>query len=656
MSNNNQFELQHAQQKKIDNFCEVINNNNIQQAEYYLNKANWDEELAVQYFFNSQARHKQINNNINDIPKSNILKRHASAKMNVKNGSENNHINQNYNYNYNRNYDQNYNNDKNNYVRRISNNNNQYIEINIDNLINEKEKGSQYTHDKVLLYIKNNLKNVETNFKNFIQKLVNNAGIILIFREENLQRLKEQIIQINELKDKIPNYIIFPASVDSEKGMDISLTLLCISFPSYIFCKYKNGNDLYITDKMEGAFEKAFFEACLKKITSNINIIKIPENNKSNMKNIPKPQTNVKKKATDKIFDNVFNQFRGNDNNCKNRVDEINRNKNHNMKLPNQNKTNSNNYNKDIEKKKIDCNNKKNIIENKSNKYRSDNYKIYEDNNKIKNSIADKNNEIKNEIVNNQKNKENDKNEFRYSNYGDFFLGDSMEIPNLFGIYNNNIKNNNDEAYNNNEKYYEDNVPNNNINYENKDNHQNRKEEQKNIIDNNNKKNSNILNQNDLMLRDSIYNLSDGQILAKREQEMRKLEKIQEEKEKKEAEEKKKILEEEKKIKKYEQEAEIAKMILAPEPDANNPDVCHIKFRLPDGEKMKERRFLKTDKISILYDYVKSIGREIFMEPDATDFNILYVGFPPKNLEDFKNNTLENEGLYPNSILQISEK
>ena len=56
---------------------------------------------------------------------------------------------------------------------------------------------------------------------------------------------------------------------------------------------------------------------------------------------------------------------------------------------------------------------------------------------------------------------------------------------------------------------------------------------------------------------------------------------------------------------------------------------------------MKERRFLKTDNISILYDYVKSIGREIFMEPDATDFNILYVGFPPKNLEHFKNNTLE---------------
>jgi len=654
MSNNNQFELQQAQQKKIDNFCEIINNNNIQQAEHYLNKANWDEELAVQYFFNSQARHREDNNNINDNPKANILKRHASAKMNVKNSSSNNHINHKSNYNHN--YEHNYINDKNNYVRRIHDNNNQYIEINIDNLINEKEKGSQFTHDKVLLYIKNNLKNVETNFKTFIQKLVNNAGIILIFREENLQRLKEQIIQINELKDKIQNYIIFPTSVNSEKGMDISLTLLCISFPSYIFCRYKNENELYITDKMEGAFEKAFFEACLKKISSNLNPIKIPENSKPNMKNIPKPQTNAKKKASDQIFENVFNQFRGNDNNGKNRNNDINRNRNHNMKLSNQNKTNSNNYNQSIEKKKNDYNNKENIIENKSNKNRNDNYNNYEQNNNIiNNNIVDKNVRIKNEIVNNQKNKENDKNDFLYSNYGDFFLGDSMEIPKLFGIYNNNKNNNIDEAPNKYENHFENNNQNNNRKFENRDISQHKKEEQKNIFDNNNK-NSDILNQNVPMLRDSIYNLSDGQVLAKREQEMRKLEKMQEEKEKKEAEEKKKILEEEKKIKKYEQEAEIAKMILAPEPDANNPDVCHIKFRLPDGEKMKERRFLKTDNISILYDYVKSIGREIFMEPDATDFNILYVGFPPKNLENFKNNTLENEGLYPNSILQISEK
>ena len=97
-------------------------------------------------------------------------------------------------------------------------------------------------------------------------------------------------------------------------------------------------------------------------------------------------------------------------------------------------------------------------------------------------------------------------------------------------------------------------------------------------------------------------------------------------------------------------------MILSQEPEENNPDICHIMFRLPDGEKNIERKFLKTDKVSSLYNFVKSIGREIFMEPDASDFDLIVPGFPSKNLENYKNSTLENEGLYPNSMLQIREK
>ena len=106
----------------------------------------------------------------------------------------------------------------------------------------------------------------------------------------------------------------------------------------------------------------------------------------------------------------------------------------------------------------------------------------------------------------------------------------------------------------------------------------------------------------------------------------------------------------------YEDESKLAKMLLPEEPDDNDPDVCHIAFRIPDGEKNIERKFLKTDKIAALYNFVKSIGREIFMEPDASDFDILCSGFPPKNLENYKNNTLEQEGLFPNSIVQIREK
>ena len=134
---------------------------------------------------------------------------------------------------------------------------------------------------------------------------------------------------------------------------------------------------------------------------------------------------------------------------------------------------------------------------------------------------------------------------------------------------------------------------------------------------------------------------------------MKKLEEEQEKKEKEELEEKNRI---QNLNKQYDKEAELAKMILSEEPDENDPDACKIIFIFADGENRKERRFLKTEKVSALYNYIKSIGREIFTEPDTFDFDILSSDFPPKNLEDKKTQTLEEEGMFPNSILKIKEK
>ena len=78
-------------------------------------------------------------------------------------------------------------------------------------------------------------------------------------------------------------------------------------------------------------------------------------------------------------------------------------------------------------------------------------------------------------------------------------------------------------------------------------------------------------------------------------------------------------------------------------------------FRYSSGEKSSERRFLKTDKIIILYNYVKSLGREIYTEPKYNDFDLI-SGFPPKNLENSKDKTLLEEGLFPSSMIQIKEK
>ena len=617
MSNNNlQIDLQEAQQKKINYFCEFINNNNISQAEYYLNKANWDENLAIEYFYNRHDYVEQFNkhnkNNINLIPEDNKIKRNASAKSGNK--INNNNI------------------IKKNYIKEVYNQENKYIEFNIDNLKKENEnKGIHATHDKTLLYIKNNLKNVETNFKIFIQKLINKAGIILIFREDNIYKIKEQINQINEIKEKIQNYIIFPTSINTYEGTGIILGLSCISFPCYIFCKYKDENNLYITDRMEGAFEKKFVFESIFKIVSSLNIINNENNKKQNMKNLPRPQINTEKREKEQIFKDVFNEFRHNELRKNIKFDKIQNQKPKGKMIPIQN----NNHNKKDYRNEI----KRNEINHNDNKKNEKKQPNFVDNNNTNNN---KNDNVLDKIINIPKEEKNKKEEFKDLNLGDFFLGDSIEIPNLFGIYNKNSNNSSKKE----ENKEESNINNNLINKNNQ-----------NILDSyNNNNNQNISKANDMMLRDSIYNLSDGQVLAKREQEIRRLEKIQEEKEKKEKEEKMKQLEEEKKIKKYEKEAEIARMILAPEPDGNNPNACHIKFRLPDGEKMIERRFLKSDKISVLYNYVKSIGREIFVEPDTFDFNIIVMGFPPKNLDNLKDNTLEKEGLYPNSILQIEEK
>ncbi len=152
--------------------------------------------------------------------------------------------------------------------------------------------------------------------------------------------------------------------------------------------------------------------------------------------------------------------------------------------------------------------------------------------------------------------------------------------------------------------------------------------------------------------------LSDAAIRNIQDNEMKELEKIEEEREKKEREEKEKKRKEEEEKKKIEKEEkedkELFSKLLPPEPDDNNPDKCIIIFRLPDGEKNIQRKFLKTDKVAVLYDYIRSLGKEIYTEEDSHSFSIIQT-FPFKNFENKLNNTLEEEGLFPNSMLQIKE-
>jgi hypothetical protein len=161
----------------------------------------------------------------------------------------------------------------------------------------------------------------------------------------------------------------------------------------------------------------------------------------------------------------------------------------------------------------------------------------------------------------------------------------------------------------------------------------------------------NNINKNILQESNSYNILTDGEILQRQKKEMEELEKNaqkMDENIKMENNKKKEILE------KIEKTAEELKKKFEIEPDKDNPDCCTISFRFPDGDKRQDRRFLKNNKVKDLYDFVKSLGNEIYTEEGNGVFS-LYQPFPPKKYENMEN-TLENEGLFPNAVIQIKEE
>ena len=162
-------------------------------------------------------------------------------------------------------------------------------------------------------------------------------------------------------------------------------------------------------------------------------------------------------------------------------------------------------------------------------------------------------------------------------------------------------------------------------------------------------KNNNLINNEQ---ESNNYNfLTDGEILQKQRNDMEELEKnVQKIEEEINTENIKKR----ENINKIEKEAEKYKAKFVAEPDKDNPDCCTICFRYPDGDKRRDRRFLKTDKIKLLYEYITSLGNEIYTEDENGVFS-LYQPFPPKKYDNMEN-TLENEGLFPNAVIQIKEE
>ena len=88
---------------------------------------------------------------------------------------------------------------------------------------------------------------------------------------------------------------------------------------------------------------------------------------------------------------------------------------------------------------------------------------------------------------------------------------------------------------------------------------------------------------------------------------------------------------------------------------SDNIEFCKIKFKYPNGEKYQEKEFNKNDKIISLFNFVESLGSDIYSNQNFNAFELIH-DFPPKNLSQTKNNTLIKEGLFPSSMVTIIEK
>ena len=149
--------------------------------------------------------------------------------------------------------------------------------------------------------------------------------------------------------------------------------------------------------------------------------------------------------------------------------------------------------------------------------------------------------------------------------------------------------------------------------------------------------------------------LSSAQLIEHQKQQLEKLERDEYGKKKQvEDEEKKKIqvLKEKAELeKKLKEEQENKTKMLPDEPSSSEVNSTLIIFRYPHSEQRRERRFMKSDKVSTLYLFIESLGADMFEE--SNDFELI-TPFPMK-IYNNKEATLEEEKLFPNAVLQIRE-
>ena len=90
---------------------------------------------------------------------------------------------------------------------------------------------------------------------------------------------------------------------------------------------------------------------------------------------------------------------------------------------------------------------------------------------------------------------------------------------------------------------------------------------------------------------------------------------------------------------------------LPSEPAEGSPDAATIVFRAPGSGKRFQRRFLKTDSVKVLYDYVRTLEEDdLGFDDPSNDFNLMQP-MPRKVFEEDASKSIEVAGLFPRALL-----
>ena len=547
--------------EKILTFNLLVGNSDEDKALKYLTEANWDETKAA-IFYNKDKESK--------INKSSFYDYYDYKP--ISNTNRINNINNIDNYS--------------NFNDILFGSKNKKSKIDLNKLNNYPELPifeKKFIHKFALMKVDNNIYYRKFSFylkctlsyNDFIYKLKNNVGIILLFSDstvENAVTILRNITHNDLTRDLINDRtVILPLSNNTLEGAQLCKRLKLKTkrndFPTILICFYKNERNFALIGDIKNVME--------------------------NMHNL----SNTLLQAFDLfIEDKNLDPF-------------------------------TNTFSPIIDPPKSNRNKNK-IINSNPYEY-SENFNLPSNSNKIINDNIINNNNINN-IINQPNNFIND---YQYNN-----------INNIINQPNNFI---NDYQYNNIINDFSNRNSNSIGNSNNKSN---------NLKNDNNNYLSEELNRNSKMKRDSYSYMTDGEILAKQESEIKKLEnmveqkRLEEEKKEKEKKEEEDMKNQEELMQKIQVESLVK--LLPKEPDDDDPNKCTILFRFPDGEKVVQRKFLKTDIVALLYLYIKSLGREIYEENNENHFSLIQ-SFPFKNLDEVQSNTLEQEGLYPNAMLQI---